>query len=80
MIRLTLMAVAMLIGVAPMAQALTCSEQMAEVSKMIDSAIDATKKQAAMQDMEMAKAALAKADESGCVAHVQSARKRIPAP
>jgi hypothetical protein len=77
MMRLTSLAVAMLIGVAPMAQAMTCQEQMAEVSKMIDSAIDAAKKQAAMQDMEMAKQAMAKLDESGCVAHVQTARKKV---
>ena len=68
---------AMLFAVAPLAQAATCSDQMAEVSKMVDSAKSATKKQAAMQDMDQAKAALAKADEEGCVAHVNSARKRV---
>ena len=77
MVRLTSMAVAMLIGIAPLAQAATCQEQMTELSKMVDAATDATKKQAAMHDMEMAKEALAKIDESGCITHVQHGRKVI---
>ena len=58
------MALAILIGVAPMARAATCQEQMAELSKMIDAATDATKKQTATHDMEMAKEAVAKMDEN----------------
>lgn len=77
MIRVIPVAAAMLFGVAPLAQAATCSEQMSEVSKMINSAMSATKKQAAMQEMDQAKAALAKADENGCIAHVSSAKKRM---
>ena len=77
MIRVIPVAAAVLFGVAPLAHAATCSEQMAEVSKMVDSATSETKKQAAMQDMDQAKAALAKADEEGCVAHLNSARKRM---
>lgn len=73
MIRLTSMTVAMLIGVAPMAQAATCQEQMAELSKLVDAATDATKKQTAMQEMRMAKEALAKLDETNCVAHTKNA-------
>ena len=75
MIRLTLMAVAMLIGFVPMAQAATCKEQVAEVTKLMDAAVSATKKQAAMKDMELAKQAMEKLDESSCLAHAQSVKK-----
>jgi hypothetical protein len=81
MVRSILMAMLM-IGSAPMAQAMaqaktTCNEEIATVSKMIDAATDATKKQAAMQDIEKAKAAMEKYDESGCMAYTQSARKKL---
>ena len=75
MVRLTSMTVAMLIGVAPIAQAVTCSERMAELSKKIEAVTDETKKtskEAAAQHLAMAKAAMAKNDESGCMAHADA--------
>jgi hypothetical protein len=75
MIRLTSMAVAMLIGVAPIAQAVTCSERMAELSKKIEAVTDETKKttkEAAAKHLAMAKAAMAKNDESGCMTYTDA--------
>jgi hypothetical protein len=77
MIRLTLVAVAMLIGVAPMARAATCREQMTEVEKLVDAAIDATKKADANKDLEKAREALKREDESGCITSTQGAKKRL---
>jgi hypothetical protein len=75
MIRLTSMAVAMLIGVAPIAQAVTCSERMAELSKKMEAVTDETKKtskEAAAQHLALAKAAMARNDESGCMTHTDA--------
>ena len=75
MIRLTLMIVAMLIGVAPMAQAVTCSERMADLSKKMESVTDKTSKsnkEEAAKHMAMAKEAMAKSDESGCIIHAEA--------
>ena len=75
MIRLTLMIVAMLIGVAPMAQAVTCSERMADLSKKMESVTDKTSKsnkEEAAKHMAAAKEAMAKSDESGCMTHAEA--------
>jgi hypothetical protein len=73
MIRLTSMAVAMLIGVAPIAQAVTCSERMADLSKKMEAVTDATKKtEEAAKHLAMAKEAMAKNDESSCMTHADA--------
>jgi hypothetical protein len=77
MIRSTLMAVAVLMFVGPMAQAATCKEQLADVDKLMNSAIDAKKKQDATKYVEQAKAALTKEDENGCIVHAQNARRTL---
>jgi hypothetical protein len=71
MVRLT-MAVAMLIGIVPLAQAMTCNERMAELSKKMETVVDAKTKQEAGKHMQMAKDAMAKNDESGCMSHAES--------
>jgi hypothetical protein len=71
MIRLTSMAVAVLIGMAPMAQAVTCRERLDDLSKKVEAVIDAKTKQDAAKEMAMAKDAMAKNDESGCMTHAE---------
>jgi membrane protein insertase Oxa1/YidC/SpoIIIJ len=78
MIRLTLMIVAILTGVAPMAQAVTCSERMADLSKKMEAVTDKTSnKEEAAKHMAMAKEAMAKNDESGCIAHAEAGLSMI---
>ena len=77
MIRLTSMALAMLIAVAPMAQAVTCRERLDELSKKIDSMIDAKTKQEAAKEKEQAQQAMAQNDESGCVHHTETSLSMI---
>jgi hypothetical protein len=75
MIRLTSMAIAMLIGVAPIAQAVTCSERIADLSKKMEAVTDATKKtskEEAAKHLAMAKEAMAKNDENGCMTHTDA--------
>jgi hypothetical protein len=75
MVRLTSMAVAMLIGIAPLAQAVTCSERMADLSKKMEAVTDKTSKtnkEEAAKHMAMAKEAMAKNDESGCMSHAEA--------
>jgi hypothetical protein len=75
MVRVTLMIVAMLIGLAPMAHAVTRQERMANLSKMMESVTDKTSKsnkEEAAKHMAMAKEAMAKNDESGCMAHAEA--------
>jgi hypothetical protein len=71
MIRLTLMTMAMLIGIAPMAQAVTCRERLDDLSKKVEAVVDAKTKQEAGKEMTLAKEAMAKNDESGCMAHAE---------
>jgi hypothetical protein len=71
MIRLTSMAVAILIGAAPIAQAVTCRERLDDLSKKVEAVIDAKTKQDAAKEMAMAKDAMAKNDESGCMTHAE---------
>ena len=62
----------MLIGVAPMAQAVTCNERMAELSKKMETVVDAKTNQEAAKHMQMAKEAMEKNDESGCMTHAEA--------
>lgn len=77
MIRLTSMALAILIGVAPMAQAATCRERLDDLSKKMEAVIDAKTKQDAAKEMAMAKEAMAQNDESGCMKHAASGLSMI---
>lgn len=77
MLRLTLVAAGMLIAVAPAVQAASCKEQLADVEKLMDSAVNASQKQEATKDVEMAKQALAKEDEDGCILHTKNARATL---
>jgi hypothetical protein len=72
MMRLTLLTVAMLIGIAPMAQAITCRERLDELSKKVEAVIDAKTKQEAMKEKTMAQDAMKQNDESGCMKHAES--------
>ena len=80
MIRLIVMILAILTGVAPVAQAVTCSERMADLSKKMESVTDKTSKgnkEEAAKHMAMAKEAMAKNDESGCMAHAEAGLNMI---
>jgi hypothetical protein len=79
MIRPTLVATVILIAVAPAVQAASCKEQLADVEKLMDSAINASQKQEAAKDVEMAKQALAKEDEDGCILDTKNARTTLRA-
>jgi hypothetical protein len=75
MIRETSIMVAMLIGIAPMAHAMTCSERMADLSKKMESVTDKTSKsnkEEAAKHLAMAKEAMAKSDENGCMTHAEA--------
>jgi hypothetical protein len=69
-----LMAVAVLIGIAPLAQAqaLTCRDRLDELSKRMEAVIDAKTKQEASLERTKAQQAMAKNDESGCMSHAES--------
>ena len=79
MVRMTLLAAVMLFGVAPMVQAASCKEQLAKVDKLMNAASSEPQKQQAQEDVRLAKAALDKEDESGCIVHAQSAMKTLNA-
>jgi hypothetical protein len=74
MIRLTsvVIATAMLIGIAPMAKAVTCRERLDDLSKKVDAVTDAKTKQEAIKEKEKAQEAMAKNDESGCMSHAET--------
>lgn len=80
MTRLTLVIAAMLIAVAPMAQAMTCKERLADLSKKMElvTAKTGNSNQAeAGKHLAMAKEAMAKNDESGCLSHAEAGLSMI---
>jgi ribosomal protein S20 len=77
MVRMTLLAAVMLFGVAPMVQAASCKDQLAEIDKLMNAAAAAPKKQQAEEYVQKAKAALDKEDENGCIVHAQNARRML---
>ena len=77
MIQLTLAVMLMLIMVAPAAQAVTCRERLDELSKKMESVIDAKTKQDAAKEKEQAQQAMTKNDESGCMRHAATGLSMI---
>ncbi|HEY4040285.1 MAG TPA: hypothetical protein VGM32_00405 [Rhodopila sp.] len=74
------MIVAMLVAGAPTAQAMTCKERLADLSKKMELVTDKTdnsNKAEAGKHLAMAKEAMSKNDESGCMSHAEAGLSMI---
>ncbi|MBC7637287.1 MAG: hypothetical protein H7251_16990 [Acetobacteraceae bacterium] len=78
MIRMTIasLAVAVLFAAGPVSaqtSTMTCKDAMAKNDMAMSSMTDATKRAAAMKQVDMAKDMMAKNDEAGCMMHMNNA-------
>jgi len=60
-------------------EAMDCKSEMMKAEPMVNAMTDETQKMEAMKEMSMAKDMMAKNDEAGCMAHMQTMNRMMQA-